>query len=89
MYGCVLLPRAGRVVYLAMLRSTAVVAGAKARALSRPDRNQVRVSRRISGAHFTQKFGRMLYRESSSVWKIVYLRKYRNLFLSHINCQVG
>ena len=58
-YGCTcVLPSAGRVVYLAMLRSTAVVAGAKARALSRPDRRQVR-------AHFTQNFGRRLHRESS------------------------
>ena len=50
---CVL-PRAGRVVYLAMLRSTAVVAGAKARALSRPDRHQVRVSLRIMVECFTR-----------------------------------
>ena len=59
---CVLLPSAGRVVYLAMLRSTAVVAGAKARALSRPDRHQVRISLRglvegFTGCH--HQFGKL------------------------------
>ena len=79
-YGCTcVLPSAGRVVYLAMLRSMALV---PKRALSRAP-----IGTRC--AFHSEKIGRMFYRESSPVWKMFYRRKYRDLFLSHINCQVG